>query len=96
MDVVSLEPVDTDTGVIFSAHKTHLSEDVVRRHGLASLSSSVHAGVNPLSSIVIGKGLTSYIRCLVIFSTQEQQTQVYGCALKPCVQLPPNYNLLLN
>ena len=30
VDVVSLEPVDTDTGVTCSAHKTHLSEDVAR------------------------------------------------------------------
>ena len=30
VDVVSLEPVDTDTGVTCSAHKMHLSEDVAR------------------------------------------------------------------
>ena len=30
MDVVSLESVDTVTGVTCSAHKTHLSEDVAR------------------------------------------------------------------
>ena len=57
--------------------------------------------VNPLSSIVIGKGLTSYIMVLsdILYQIQHRNKKlkimvVHLNRLKPCIQWPPN--LLLN